>query len=50
MVDLTYYHDWYRSAPHLHRSVGILLFLVMTFRLLWRLVSPPPQALPTHQP
>ena len=33
MVDLTYYDDWYRSAPHLHRSVGILLFLVMTFRV-----------------
>lgn len=50
MVDLTYYHDWYRSAPHLHRSVGILLFVLMSVRLLWRLVSPPPKALPTHQP
>ncbi|MCG8392384.1 MAG: cytochrome b [Pseudomonadales bacterium] len=50
MVDLTYYDDWYRSAPDLHRSVGILLFLVMLGRLTWRLVSPPPRALPTHKP
>ena len=36
MVDLTYYDSWYNRAPSLHRSIGILLFLVMLGRLLWR--------------
>ena len=36
MVDLTYYDSWYNSAPDIHRSIGILLFLVMLGRLLWR--------------
>lgn len=50
MVDLDYYHEWYRSAPHLHRSVGLILFVLVCGRLVWRFVSPPPRALPTHQP
>lgn len=36
MVDLTYYSDWYRTAPHTHKSVGILLALLTLFRLYWR--------------
>ncbi|GGD67677.1 cytochrome b [Lacimicrobium alkaliphilum] len=36
MVDLTYYSDWYRTAPHTHKSVGILLALLTLFRLFWR--------------
>ena len=42
MVDLTYYDAWYRTAPTLHKSVGVLLFLVMALRLLWRLLNPRP--------
>ena len=38
MVNLTYYDTWYRTAPSIHKSVGVLLFLVMALRLLWRLV------------
>ncbi len=49
MVDLGYYDAWYRKGPDLHRSIGILLFLVMSARLLWRWISPPPAALATHQ-
>ena len=26
MVDLSYYDDWYRRGPDIHRSVGILLY------------------------
>jgi cytochrome b561 len=48
MVDLTYYDDWYRQGPHIHRSVGILLFVAMLFRVVWRLVSTPPKPLLTH--
>lgn len=49
MVDLTYYDSWYRSAPHIHKSIGILLLGVMAFRVLWRLITPPPASLPGHQ-
>ena len=49
MVDLGYYDAWYRKGPDLHRSIGLLLFAVMALRLLWRLFSPSPDTLPTHQ-
>lgn len=40
MVELTYYSAWYQDAPHIHKSIGILL-LVLTFcRLVWRLITP----------
>lgn len=42
MVDLTYYSDWYKTAPHWHKSVGLLLLFVTVFRLLTRLVSARP--------
>lgn len=48
MVGLTYYSSWYKVAPDIHKSVGILLFMLMTVRLIWRVVSPPPAALPEH--
>ena len=43
MVELTYYDDWYRQAPALHKAVGILLFLTVALRLVWRLASSRPQ-------
>lgn len=49
MVDLTYYSSWYRTAPHWHKSVGLLLAAVLIFRLIWRFISPPPAALSTHK-
>ncbi len=49
MVDLSYYSSWYRTAPHWHKSIGILLALVILFRLLWRLISPPPPPLASHK-
>ena len=39
MVDLTYYSDWYKTAPHWHKSVGLLLLFVTVFRLLTRFMS-----------
>ncbi|TPV54335.1 cytochrome b [Aestuariibacter sp. GS-14] len=36
MVDLTYYSEWYRTAPHWHKSVGILLAAVTLARLFMR--------------
>lgn len=49
MVDLTYYDAWYNEAPHIHESIGILVLLVMLFRVAWRLASPPPHTLPSHK-
>ena len=48
MVGLDYYSSWYRTAPDLHKSIGILLFAVMLVRLVWRFVSPPPAAPASH--
>jgi len=47
MVDLTYYDTWYRTAPSIHKSVGILLFALLALRVLWRLVNPRPSPEPT---
>ena len=49
MIDLSYYDSWYRTAPHIHKSIGILLFIAMVIRLLWRFYSAPPHALPNHR-
>lgn len=50
MVELSYYSEWYRTAPYWHKSVGILLAIAMLLRIVWRLVSPPPASLDTHKP
>ncbi len=39
MVDLSYYSQWYQTAPHWHKSVGILLALLTLFRLMWKLFT-----------
>jgi cytochrome b561 len=48
MVGLDYYSSWYKTAPDLHKSIGLVLFAVMLGRVLWRWLSPPPAALPNH--
>lgn len=48
MVGLDYYSTWYRTAPDLHKSVGLTLFAVMLLRVLWRLASPPPPPPANH--
>lgn len=48
MVGLDYYSSWYKTAPDIHKSIGILLFVVMLGRLLWRWLSPPPASLAGH--
>lgn len=45
MVDLNYDDDWYHRAPWVHRSVGMLLFFLLLFRLGWRLTNPVPEIL-----
>lgn len=48
MVGLGYYDTWYHRAPELHKSIGVLVFAAMLFRLVWRFISPPPVALKSY--
>ena len=48
MVSLGYYDVWYHRAPEIHKSIGILLFIVLAVRMIWRWLSPPPPALSTY--
>lgn len=50
MTGLTYYDDWYKTAPDVHKGIGILVFCALIARVAWRLASPPPPPLPTHRP
>ena len=45
MVDLTYYSDWYNTAPHWHKSVGLILLAITVIRLVTRVVTSRP---PSH--
>jgi cytochrome b561 len=49
MVGLDYYSEWYKQAPDIHRSVGLLLFGTMILRVMWRLTNVKPATLATHQ-
>jgi cytochrome b561 len=42
MVTLDYYSPYYRTAPDIHRSVGMLLLFGLLLRFAWRLVNPKP--------
>lgn len=50
MVELTYYDDWYRTAPAVHKAVGVLLFMVVALRFGWRQLGPHPAPLASHGP
>lgn len=39
MVELDYYSPYYRSAPDIHKSVGILLLIALAFRFGWRVAN-----------
>jgi cytochrome b561 len=49
MTSLTYYDPFYKTGPHIHKSIGVLLFALVLARLLWRVFNPQP-ALPAHSP
>lgn len=50
MVGLGYYDSWYHDAPEIHKSIGVILFLTLMVRLLWRVISPPPKPLSSYSP
>lgn len=35
MTGLGYYDDWYKRGPELHKSIGIVLFIIMLARVFW---------------
>lgn len=45
MVDLDYYSPYYKSAPDLHRSVGIVLLTLLALRIVWRTLNAKPNAI-----
>lgn len=48
MVELGYYDPWYRKAPDLHRSFGILFGCILVARLIWKWRQPKPEACENH--
>ncbi|MBX8486017.1 cytochrome b [Pseudomonas cichorii] len=48
MMGLDYYDTWRKAGPDLHKSIGLTLFAVMLFRVVWRLISPPPAPLASY--
>jgi cytochrome b561 len=43
MVDLNYYHDWYNTAPYIHKSVGLCFFALTLLRVVWKLLTTHPK-------
>ncbi|WP_027856038.1 cytochrome b [Marinobacterium jannaschii] len=43
---LTYYDPEYRTVPHWHKSIGILVLMLLTIRIIWRTGNKPPAELP----
>jgi cytochrome b561 len=48
IVDLTYYDPEYRTIPHIHKSIGLILVAIFGARLLWRMLNTTPSAIPSH--
>lgn len=46
MTSLSYYDEWYKTGPDIHRSIGILLFLTLLFRVYWRITNVTPDEEP----
>ena len=49
MVDLSYYSEWYRTAPDLHKSFGLTLLALTLFRIIWKLINPSPKPLSSNK-
>ena len=47
MRGLDYYSPWYHRGPELHIALGLLIFVLMTLRLLWRARSGSPDPIAT---
>ena len=45
MVELTYYDSLYKTLPFIHKSVGILLAMLLCIRIIWKWINPSPEPL-----
>lgn len=45
---LSYYDPAYRTVPHWHKSIGLLLAAIMLVRIVWRFCSVQPAPLASH--
>lgn len=50
MVDLSYYDPMYTLAPQIHEAIGIVVLVLMTFRILWRIFNTTPAPSSTNSP
>lgn len=50
MVELGYYDIWYNRAPQIHKEVGVIIGLLMVFRLLWNTLQTKPKAIGNDKP
>ncbi len=44
MVDLGYYHPWYHRSLTWHKSLGIIVGLIVLVKFAWRLITSYPKA------
>lgn len=49
IVSLSYYDPGYRIYPDWHRSIGVLLMLLLCLRIVWRWINPSPRQLSRHR-
>jgi cytochrome b561 len=47
MVRLGYYDPWSQDSLIVHKSLGLVVLALALFKLLWLLISPTPEPLPT---
>ena len=47
MVDLSYYDPWSQDALLAHKSLGMIVLGLALFKVVWLMISPTPEPLPT---
>lgn len=48
MVELDYYDTWYHKAPALHKEIGVMIALALTFRIIWNITQSKPASLESN--
>lgn len=49
MVTLTYYDSGYNIWPHRHKSLGVVLAILLLIRIVWVITQPKPKPLANHK-
>ena len=50
IVDLTYYDPEYKTIPAIHKGLGLLMFALLAFRLVWTALNTSPASVPGTKP